>query len=80
MCTALTMFLVPAYAIVAELTANYDERTRLLGAMAINVVPISLRLLGFFSENGSGVLFWIMLAAGFSRPFFSWCSTSAGAL
>ena len=27
---ALTMFLVPAYAIVAELTADYDERTRLL--------------------------------------------------
>ena len=28
--TALTMFLVPAYAIVAELTSDYDERTRLL--------------------------------------------------
>jgi len=39
--------------------------TGLLGAMAINVIPISLRLLGFFPENGSGALFWIMLAAGF---------------
>ncbi len=28
--TALTMFMVPAYAIVAELTSDYDERTRLL--------------------------------------------------
>jgi Na+/melibiose symporter-like transporter len=33
--------------------------------MAINVVPISLRLLGFFPENGSEALFWIMLVAGF---------------
>ncbi len=39
--------------------------TGLLGAMAINVVPISLRLLGFFPENGSEVLFSIMLVAGF---------------
>jgi Na+/melibiose symporter-like transporter len=37
----------------------------MLGAMAINVVPISLRLLGFFPENGSEALFWIMLVAGF---------------
>ena len=37
----------------------------MLGAMAINVIPISLRLLGFFPENGSEVLFWIMLVAGF---------------
>jgi len=39
--------------------------TGLMGAMAINVVPISLRLLGFFPENGSAALFWIMLVAGF---------------
>jgi GPH family glycoside/pentoside/hexuronide:cation symporter len=39
--------------------------TGLLGAMAINVVPISLRLLGFFPENGSEALFWTMLVAGF---------------
>jgi GPH family glycoside/pentoside/hexuronide:cation symporter len=37
----------------------------MLGAMAINVIPISLRLLGFFPENGSEILFWIMLVAGF---------------
>jgi GPH family glycoside/pentoside/hexuronide:cation symporter len=37
----------------------------IVGAMAINVIPISLRLLGFFPENGSGALFWIMLVAGF---------------
>ena len=37
----------------------------LLGAMAINVVPITLRLLGFFPENGSDTLFWIMFVAGF---------------
>jgi len=29
------------------------------------VIPISLRLLGFFPENGSDALFWIMLVAGF---------------
>jgi len=39
--------------------------TGLLGAMAINVVPISLRLLGFFPLNGSEALFLIMLVAGF---------------
>ena len=37
----------------------------LLGAMAINVIPISLRLFGFFPENGSETLFWIMVVAGF---------------
>ena len=39
--------------------------TGLLGAMAVNVVPISLRLLGFFPSNGSEALFWIMVVAGF---------------
>jgi Na+/melibiose symporter-like transporter len=37
----------------------------LLGAMAINVIPISLRLTGLFPANGSEALFWIMLVAGF---------------
>jgi Na+/melibiose symporter-like transporter len=37
----------------------------MLGAMAINVIPITLRLIGFFPENGTEVLFWIMLVAGF---------------
>ena len=35
------------------------------GAILINVVPIGLRLLGFFPENGSEALFWIMFVAGF---------------
>jgi len=39
--------------------------TGLLGAMAINVVPISLRLLGLFPLNGSEALFLIMVVAGF---------------
>ena len=39
--------------------------TGMLGAMAINLIPISLRLLGFFPENGSEALFGIMLVAGF---------------
>jgi len=42
----------------------------LLGAMAINVVPITLRLLGFFPENGSDTLFWIMFVAGFFETNF----------
>ena len=37
----------------------------IVGAMAINVIPISLRLLGFFPENGSSGLFWLMFVAGF---------------
>ena len=37
----------------------------MLSGIAINIVPISLRLLGFFPENGSDALFYIMLVAGF---------------
>jgi GPH family glycoside/pentoside/hexuronide:cation symporter len=33
--------------------------------MAVNVIPIALRLLGFFPANGSEALFWIMIVAGF---------------
>jgi Na+/melibiose symporter-like transporter len=54
---------------MARWTAGREKKTvaitGLLGGMAINVVPISLRLLGFFPENGSGALFSIMLVAGF---------------
>jgi len=54
---------------MARWTAGREKKTvaitGLLGAMAINVFPISLRLLGFFPENGSEALFWIMLVAGF---------------
>jgi len=38
--------------------------------MAINAVPITLRLLGFFPENGSDTLFWIMFVAGFFETNF----------
>ncbi len=37
----------------------------MLGAMLVNLLPIGLRLLGFFPENGSDALFWIMFVAGF---------------
>jgi len=54
---------------MARWAAGREKKTvaiaGLLGAMAINVVPISLRLLGFFPENGSEALFWTMLVAGF---------------
>jgi Na+/melibiose symporter-like transporter len=60
------LFLPPA---MARWAVGREKKTvaitGLLGAMAINVIPISLRLLGFFPENGSEALFFIMLAAGF---------------
>lgn len=60
------LFLPPA---MARWAAGREKKTvakaGLLGAMAINVVPIGLRLLGFFPENGSEALFRIMLVAGF---------------
>ena len=37
----------------------------LMGAIATNLIPISLRLLGFWPENGSEMLFWTMLVIGF---------------
>ncbi len=64
--TLAALFLPPA---MARWAAGREKKTvaiaGLLGAMAINVVPISLRLLGFFPENGSETLFWTMLVAGF---------------
>jgi Na+/melibiose symporter-like transporter len=60
------LFLPPA---MARWGVGREKKTvaiaGMLGAMAINVIPISLRLLGYFPENGSEVLFWIMLVAGF---------------
>jgi Na+/melibiose symporter-like transporter len=60
------LFLPPA---MARWAAGREKKTvaiaGLLGAMAINVVPISLRLLGLFPDNGSDALFWTMLLAGF---------------
>ena len=36
-----------------------------IGAAGVNAAPILLRLLGLFPENGSDLLFWIMMGAGF---------------
>lgn len=59
---------------MARWTAGREKKTvaiaGMLGAMTINVVPISLRLLGFFPENGSEALFWVMLTAGFFETNF----------
>jgi len=60
------LFLPP---LMARMAAGRDKKrvaiTGLLGAMSINIVPITLRLLGLFPDNGSDALFWIMLVAGF---------------
>jgi Na+/melibiose symporter-like transporter len=60
------VFLPPA---MARWGVGREKRTvaivGMLGAMAINVIPISLRLLDLFPENGTEALFWIMFAAGF---------------
>ena len=60
------LFLPPA---IARWGVGREKKTvaitGLLSGMAINVIPIGLRLLGFFPENGSAALFWIMLVAGF---------------
>ncbi len=37
----------------------------LSGAMAINLIPITLRLIGWFPENGTETLFWTMTVLGF---------------
>jgi len=64
---ALAALILPP--VMARWAAGREKKTvaitGLLGAMAINVVPISLRLLGFFPVNGSEALFWIMVVAGF---------------
>ena len=69
--TLAALILPPA---MARWAAGREKKTvaiiGLLGAMAINVVPISLRLLGFFPENGSEALFRIMLVAGFFETNF----------
>jgi GPH family glycoside/pentoside/hexuronide:cation symporter len=59
---------------MARLAVGREKKTvaiiGLLGAMAVNVVPISLRLLGFFPENGTEALFSTMLVAGFFETIF----------
>ncbi|MDG1708113.1 MAG: MFS transporter, partial [Emcibacteraceae bacterium] len=62
--TALTLFLVPAYAMVAELTSNYDQRTALLTgfhvAYGIFTNGMSLLMYAFFlvptEEISDGVM------------------------
>lgn len=60
------LFLPP---LMKRLTAGRDKKRvaiiGMLGAMAVNVVPITLRLLGYFPENGSEMLLWVMVVAGF---------------
>jgi len=60
------LFLPPA---MARWAAGREKKTvamfGLLGAMTVNMLPISLRLLGFFPENGSDALFYTMMVAGF---------------
>jgi GPH family glycoside/pentoside/hexuronide:cation symporter len=65
------LFLPPA---MARWGVGREKKTvaiaGMLGAMAINVIPITLRLLDLFPENGSAALFWIMLVAGFFETNF----------
>jgi len=69
---ALAALILPS--VMARWAGRHEKKTLaiagLLGGMAVNVVPIVLRLLGFFPENGSEALFSIMLVAGFFETIF----------
>ena len=60
------LFLPP---VMRRLTKGREKKNvaiiGLLSAIAVNVIPIGLRLLGYFPENGSETLLWIMVVAGF---------------
>ena len=60
------LFLPP---VMKRLTQGREKKNvaiiGLLAAIAVNVIPIGLRLLGYFPENGSDTLLWIMVVAGF---------------
>lgn len=60
--------------VMARLMAGREKNTvatiGLMCGMAMNVVPISLYLLGFFPERGSEALFWTMLVFGFFETIF----------
>ena len=60
------LFLPP---VMRRLTQGREKKNvaiiGLLAAMTVNVIPIGLRLLGYFPENGSDTLLWIMVVAGF---------------
>ena len=55
--------------LMRRLTAGREKKAvaifAMIGGMAVNVIPIALRLLGFFPENGTDAVFYIMMAAGF---------------
>ncbi|MGI9220041.1 MAG: MFS transporter [Woeseiaceae bacterium] len=65
------LFLPP---VMKRLTAGREKKRvaimGILAAMAVNVVPITLRLLGYFPENGSDALLWTMVVAGFLEVNF----------
>ena len=73
--------------IMSRLIKNREKKNiaifGLLMASLVNVAPVGLRLLGFFPENGSDSLFWIMLTMGFFETIFflvfqvSWYSMSS---
>ncbi len=59
------LFLPPA---IARWGVGREKKTvaiaALLGGMALYAIPIGLRLVGFFPENGTDALFYIMLVVG----------------
>ena len=65
------LFLPP---ILARLSRGREKKNvaifAMLTASLVNVFPIGLRLLGFFPENGSDALFYIMLVLGFFEALF----------
>jgi len=64
---ALASLILPP--IMAWLSRGREKRQvgtiGLAGAMAINIIPVMLRLAGWFPENGTETLFWTMLILGF---------------
>jgi glycoside/pentoside/hexuronide:cation symporter, GPH family len=69
---ALAPLLLPR--VMARITAGREKKTvatmGLMCAMATNIVPITLSLLGFFPERGSDELFYTMLTIGFFETIF----------
>ncbi|MGI9264137.1 MAG: MFS transporter, partial [Gammaproteobacteria bacterium] len=65
------LFLPP---VVQRLTYGREKKNvaiiAIVGGMSVNVIPIALRLLGLFPENGSEALFWILMVAGFFETIF----------
>ncbi|MEM7432516.1 MAG: MFS transporter [Pseudomonadota bacterium] len=55
--------------VMPRLIAGRDKKHVAIFAMStaalVNLLPIALRLIGFFPENGTTALLWIMVVAGF---------------